>query len=125
MRGSRFDREPVDLDADDTSWAIPATSKQHRAIDSGQDRNTFRVLREHYKRQCMAARAECWLCGNVIDYHTASGPRSFQLDHAIPVAYAPELAMDPNNFRAAHALCNQRRATGDAVPITGEPSEVW
>jgi hypothetical protein len=52
----------------DTSWAIPAAPRKRRDIDLGQDRNTFKVLRESFRVLCMAQRAPCWLCGSPIDY---------------------------------------------------------
>jgi hypothetical protein len=55
------------------------------------------------------ARAECWLCGHDIDYSIRSGPRAFELDHCLPVSSHPELALEPSNFKPAHAVCNRRR----------------
>lgn len=106
-------------------WAIPAAPRKRRAIDTGQDRNTFKVLRENFRLRCMSDRADCWLCFNPIDYRARSGPKAFELDHAIPVSTAPELAMVESNFRASHSLCNRRRGDAEVAPPTGEPSECW
>jgi hypothetical protein len=111
--------------AGDHDWAIPATPRKRRHIDIGQDRNTYRVLRENFRLRCMAAREPCWLCGGAIDYSARSGPRAFELDHEHPVSVAPELALVESNFRPSHSLCNRRRQAADAVLLTGEPSEEW
>ena len=73
----------------------------------------------------MAGREPSWLCSTPINYGISSGPRAFELDHAIPVSVAPELALEPSNFKASHSLCNRRRQASDVVPLTGEPSEDW
>ncbi|WP_240658542.1 HNH endonuclease [Microbacterium sp. CPCC 204701] len=72
--------------------------------------------------------ASCWLCGDRIDYIAAPGttPDSHNLDHYHPVSDFPELAEDPDNFRHAHASCNQHR--GNRAPTAGglgEPMPVW
>ena len=45
----------------------------------------------------------------LIDYSIRSGPRAFELDHCLPVSSHPELALEPSNFKPAHAVCNRRR----------------
>jgi hypothetical protein len=44
-------------------WAIPAAPRQRSVIDTGQARQTFRVLRANYRRECMARRALLALSG--------------------------------------------------------------
>lgn len=58
--------------------------------------------------------AVCWLCGDPIDYTAEPGttPDSHNLDHFYPVSDYPELQEDPDNFRHAHASCNQSRGDG-------------
>ena len=102
----------------------PKSPRKRRDID-GKDRHAYRVARENFRVRCMAAREPCWLCDEDISYHLRSGPMAFELDHAIPVSVEPRLALDPNNYRPAHAVCNRKRQAGAAVPITGEPSEDW
>ena len=123
---SRFDDTPESAWGGDHDWAIPAAPRVRRDIDTGQNRQAYKVLRADFRKQSMAARAPCWLCGNGINYGARSGtPRAFELDHAIPVSVAPELALEPSNFRASHAVCNRRRQAGDALSLTGEASEDW
>jgi hypothetical protein len=66
---------------------------------------------------------------NSINYGARSGtPRSFELDHAVPVSVAPELSLETSNFRPSHAVCNRRRQAGDAddmASLIGIPSEEW
>ena len=71
--------------------------------------------------------ADCWLCGQRIDYLAAphTTPDSHNLDHAIAYADAPELLEDPTNFRHAHRACNEDR--GKAAPSLGlgAPVAAW
>jgi hypothetical protein len=132
---SRFDHFDDTPESDDSwkgqhDWAIPAAPRKRSVIDTGPARHTFRVLRENFRSECQAARAECWLCGHDIDYSIRSGPRAWECDHMTPVSVAPELALEPSNFAASHSLCNRRRqaaaAEGVAVQsLIGEPSEDW
>jgi hypothetical protein len=68
----------------------------------------------------------CWLCGEAIDYRLKfPHPRSWSLDHAVPVSDNPALMLNHLNFRSAHLDCNNHRQTG-APPIEmGTPSEAW
>ncbi|TFC30206.1 hypothetical protein E3O55_08435 [Cryobacterium sp. MDB1-18-2] len=67
----------------------------------------------------------CWLCKQEIDYDVPAGTTddSHNLDHYFAVADYPELQEDPENFRHAHQLCNNKRSNnapsvglGEAVP---------
>jgi hypothetical protein len=109
-------------DTPETEW--PTQPRKRRAID-GPDRHTYQVLREQFRLGCAARRAPCWLCDEPIEYSLTGGPMAFECDHAIPVSVEPRLALDTNNFRASHAVCNRRRQAAKAIPITGEPSEHW
>jgi hypothetical protein len=68
----------------------------------------------------------CWLCGKPIDYRLKwPHPRSWSLDHAVPIADNPALMLNASNFRSSHLDCNNHRQT-DAPPIDlGTPSEYW
>ena len=52
-------------------------------------------LRTAGAKQFLAANPNCWLCGH---------PGADQVDHAIPTSIAPDLAMDPSNWRPAHGV---------------------
>ena len=60
----------------------------------------------------------CWLCGKPIRYDLpAQHPMAFEYDHYYPASrwrefgYASqrECIHDPNNGRASHRICNERR----------------
>jgi hypothetical protein len=96
------------------------TGAWRRRID-GPDRNTYRVLREHFRTQCMASRAVCWLCEGGIDYALKHGDAmAWELDHAVPVSVDESLALTPTNFRSSHALHNRQRAAGLIGGIAGD-----
>jgi HNH endonuclease len=96
-----------------------------RAID-GPDRRKYVVLRAKFREQCAAtinpdgtvgALCEIDGCSDpAIDYGLKHPhPRAWELNHKIPVVKAPELALDPDNFEASHAICNRRlQAAGHA-----------
>jgi 5-methylcytosine-specific restriction endonuclease McrA len=73
-------------------------------------------VREARRRQ-RAKRLPCYLCGQPIDYDADQyDPRSFQLDHLVPLSVAPELAMDPSNHRSSCRRCNRAKSDG---PVNG------
>jgi hypothetical protein len=68
----------------------------------------------------------CWLCGGAIDYRLRfPHPRSWSLDHAIPVKDNPALMLNASNFRSAHLDCNNHRQSDAPRIDLGEPSEIW
>lgn len=73
------------------------------------------------------ALVECRLCRTPIDYVAAAGstPDSHHLDHYRPVRDFPELQEDPDNFRHAHASCNQSRRADAPSAELGEPMPAW
>jgi hypothetical protein len=122
--------DPYD-DLPESQWP----GKARRDIDTHQ-RHDYRVLRDAFRRKCVAARAPCWICGGEVDYTAKHGsPMAWELDHVEPVEVNPSRALDPTNFGASHASCNRRRGLADrldgagggaeAVPDTGIPSECW
>ncbi len=71
--------------------------------------------------------ADCWLCGEPIDYTAAqnSTPDSHNLDHFHTVEDRPDLQSDPDNFRHSHALCNQQRGNRAPAPPLGDAMPDW
>jgi hypothetical protein len=97
-----------------SSYEYQTAQKQFRA-QAALHRNPDGTIGEH-----------CWLCGEAVNYMLKSPhPRSWCLDHAIPVSQQPKLALDSRNFRSAHRSCNEYRGTGEPPIDLGEPSEVW
>ena len=72
-------------------------------------------------------RAVCHICGEKIDYslQPSSAPLSWEPDHLIPVAKAPELELDLNNISASHMRCNRQRGTGSQDMALGQRSRIW
>jgi 5-methylcytosine-specific restriction endonuclease McrA len=101
-----------------------------RALRSSTDyqkaRAQFRYRAQHRRNKDGTVGEPCWLCGDPIDYRLKfPHPCSWCLDHAIPIATNPNLALEPNNFRSAHFDCNDRRGTNAPCIDLGEPSEAW
>jgi 5-methylcytosine-specific restriction endonuclease McrA len=66
----------------------------------------------------------CWLCGQPIDYRLKfPHPRSWSLDHVVPVSDNPALLLNSSNWRSSHLDCNNHRQTGEPPIEIGEPSE--
>lgn len=84
-----------------------------------------------YKRMCAQVKREeplCWLCGKPIDPDLAyPHPRSFSLDHVIPVSQRPDLALVRTNARASHRVCNLKRGDRPPTPQSATPrtSRAW
>jgi 5-methylcytosine-specific restriction endonuclease McrA len=51
----------------------------------------------------------CWICGKYVDQRLTRGSLMRSVDHAIPQALAPQLAMELSNLRLAHLGCNSAR----------------
>lgn len=81
-------------------------------VSERKDSNAWRKARDQVRRRL----DPCWLCGRDIDYQLKfPHPWSFTADHVVPVSKGG-LELDPENLRAAHLRCNQRK--GDrVVPI--------
>lgn len=74
------------------------------------------------------ARAQCWICGQSIDYSVApsSTDESWEPDHVIPVHQCPELELDLTNIKASHRTCNRARGDGTNGENTiGQQSRIW
>lgn len=122
-----------DLPEDEPPWrpkpsqpsGQPRPPGQRRRSD-GPDRRLYRNLRAMFRTQCMARREPCWLCGEPIEYDRVyPDPMAWELDHAEPVALAPQLELEPSNWRASHSCHNRARATSAVVSEYGESSEAW
>lgn len=81
------------------------------------------------KQRLKSMGVPCWLCGRPIDPDLRfPHPWSFSIDHAIPLKHGGEV-LDPDNLRAAHLRCNQRKGTrigrhrDASVPL--RTSEQW
>jgi 5-methylcytosine-specific restriction endonuclease McrA len=73
-------------------------------------------------------RAVCHICGQPIDYSVpaSSTPDSWEPDHLIPVAKAPELELDLDNVAASHKRCNRARGDGtNGENALGRRSRIW
>jgi len=87
---------------------------------------------EAHRRLAAQVRAEesiCWLCHQPIDRtlphrNPATGrinPRSWSLDHVVPIDSEPQLALVRANCRAAHLGCNSAR--GKRPPKRPRPTQ--
>ena len=103
--------------------AIRAVRESHQ-YKGARDQYRFRAAAHHNPDGSKGE--HCWLCGEPIDYRLRSPhPRSWSLDHAIPVKEQPALMLNPRNFRSAHRECNDHRGTDAPRIELGEPSEIW
>ena len=79
----------------DYDFGIPPTPRERRAIDIGQDRNTFRVLREDFRRQCMAATSAVLVVRRQHQlrarFRTSRGRLSWTTRHPVSVRAGAEL----------------------------------
>jgi hypothetical protein len=103
-----------------------AVRKLRTSREYQRPREEFRYRAQHHRNKDGTTGEHCWLCGEAIDYRLKfPHPRSWSLDHAVPVSDNPALMLNASNFRSAHLDCNNHRQTG-APPIElGEPSEIW
>jgi 5-methylcytosine-specific restriction endonuclease McrA len=113
-----------------TQSAIGANAATIRAMRSSGE---YQRARQRYLNQARAHHNKdgttgdpCWLCGQPIDYQLKfPHPRSWTLDHAIPITENPNLMLNPSNFRSAHNDCNNSRGNNNPRIELGEPSEIW
>jgi hypothetical protein len=84
------------------------------------------LARKQYKEQCRMVRnpdgsygLPCAICHRKINYNLTHPNRmAFTLDHRIPIAQRPDLALAVSNFQPAHAKCNRDKSTGRLPPMT-------
>ncbi len=107
---SEYDDTP-ESEAKSGAWS---GGSWRRRID-GPDRNTYRVLRAQFRKQCVASHAVCHICEGGIDYSLRHpDPMAWELDHFVPVSVDESLALESANFRASHSQHNRMR--GGRVP---------
>lgn len=93
----------------------------------------YKVAHDAYRQQCATQHQPdgtlgdpCIRCQEPIEYHLQyPHPRSWSLEHLIPVSERPELLLDRNNFGSAHNLCNSIAGDTEIESDLGEPSEIW
>jgi hypothetical protein len=80
----------------------------------------------HHRNPDGTTGEHCWLCGQPIDYRLKfPHPRSWSLDHIVPVKDSPTLMLNSSNFRSAHLDCNNHRQSDEPAIEMGTPSEIW
>jgi 5-methylcytosine-specific restriction endonuclease McrA len=112
------------------STPITARAAAIRTIRSSAEyrrrRNQYRKQTANHHNPDGSKGQPCWLCNGPIDYRLKHPhPRSWTLDHAIPITDNPNHLLDPNNFRPAHLDCNNQRGAGQPRIELGQPSEIW
>jgi hypothetical protein len=96
------------------------------SLEYQKPREEYRYRAEHHRNPDGTTGEPCWLCLGPIDYRLKfPHPRSWSLDHAVPVKDNPALMLNASNFRSAHLDCNNHRQTDEPRIELGEPSEVW
>jgi hypothetical protein len=89
-------------------------------------RDQFRIRAKNVHNKDGSKGQPCWLCGQPIDYRLKyPHPRSWTVDHAIPIKENFGLMLNPANFRSAHLDCNMYRGTDAPRIDLGVPSEIW
>lgn len=94
---------------------------------SGRSGSRWRAVRKMAYDRDRRNRAPCHICGERIDYsiEPSSAPLSWEPDHLIPFAKAPELELDLNNLAASHMRCNRQRGNGANDGNVGQHSRIW
>jgi hypothetical protein len=109
---------------------LPSKNAAIRQLRSSLE---YQNVREQYRSRAKAHHNKdgtkgehCWLCGEAIDYRLKfPHPRSWSLDHAVPIKDNPSLMLNASNFRSAHLDCNNHRQSDAPRIDLGEPSEIW
>jgi 5-methylcytosine-specific restriction endonuclease McrA len=109
---------------------LPSKGANVRAMRSSLEyqraREEFLYRARHHRNHDGTNGEHCWLCGQPIDYRLKfPHPRSWSLDHAIPVKDNPTLMLNASNFRSAHLDCNNHRQSAEPPIDLGTPSEIW
>ena len=122
---------------DDTPETAPRTHSSLNSVaaaaraarSSGEyqrAREKYLYRAKHHRNKNGTTGSPCWLCGDHINYQLKfPHPRSWSLDHAIPIKDNPALFLEPGNFRSAHLDCNEQRGSDSPRIELGEPSEIW
>jgi hypothetical protein len=109
---------------------LPSKGAAVRAMRSSLEyqkpRKEFRYRAQHHRNPDGTTGEPCWLCGQPIDYRLKfPHPRSWSLDHVIPVKENPALMLNQSNWRSSHLDCNNHRQTDEPPIELGQPSEIW
>jgi 5-methylcytosine-specific restriction endonuclease McrA len=109
---------------------LPSKGAATRKIRSSKEyqnvRQQYLFRAQHHRNVDGTIGERCWLCGEPIDYRLKfPHPRSWSLDHAIPISENPALMLNSSNFRSSHLDCNNHRQSDAPRIEMGEPSEVW
>jgi 5-methylcytosine-specific restriction endonuclease McrA len=114
-------------DTPETAPKIKSTLPSKKAaIRKARSSSEYQTARDHYRNHAQSQHEQCWLCGEPINYQLKfPHPRSWSLDHLIPITDNPRLILEPNNFRSAHLDCNRHRGSEAPPSELGVPSERW
>ena len=109
---------------------LPSNGKAVRKLRSSKEyqnvREQYLFRAQHHRNPDGTTGECCWLCGQPIDYRLKfPHPRSWSLDHIIPVKENPALMLNSSNFRSAHLDCNNHRQSDAPAIDLGTPSEIW
>jgi 5-methylcytosine-specific restriction endonuclease McrA len=97
---------------------LPSKSTNIRKLRSSKEyqnvRNQYLYRAKHHRNRDGTTGEPCWICGAPISYELKwPHPRSWSLDHIVPVSDNPALLLNPSNFRSSHSDCNNHRQTGE------------
>jgi 5-methylcytosine-specific restriction endonuclease McrA len=121
-------------DTPETAPKTPSTITTNAAnIRALRSSSNYQKARDQYRQRAKTHHnkdhtigAHCWICNEPINYQLKHPhPRSWSLDHAIPIKDNPKLFLNTSNFRSAHLDCNEHRGTDAPRIELGEPSEIW
>lgn len=93
----------------------------------------YKVFHDAYRLECATRRQPdgthgdpCIRCEEPINYSLQyPHPRSWSLEHLIPVSERPELLLDRNNAASSHLTCNSVAGDAEIESELGDLSEVW
>lgn len=85
-----------------------------------------RITAQCFRRD-KAKGAECWICGQPIDYSVrrSSTDDAWEGDHYHPRSTHPELTNEPSNIRPAHRKCNRARQAKAGINDVGQRTRDW
>ena len=103
------------------------TPKGVRHMQRSKNTSRWQKVRRLAWDRDRRSRAPCHICGERIDYslQPSTAPLSWEPDHIVPYAVAPELELDLNNIAPSHMRCNRQRGTGSQDMAIGQRSRIW
>jgi hypothetical protein len=110
--------------------ALPSKDAAARQLRS---RNEYQRARERFLSRAKTHHnpdgtkgEKCGLFGQPIDCRLKfPHPRSWSLDHVIPIKENPALMLNASNWRSSHLDCNTHRQADEPPIDLGTPSEYW